>query len=119
MRKETQKAIAIILCVLCGIIVLQNVVHQIMNPIQTKKEASGELEENLWNDEIQLESDQDITVALQEAMLGNSTVQKKLEVYSQEITDITKITDDGNLPFGWSKKYQYVTYTGIANYFWI
>ena len=73
--------------------------------------------ETIWVEETQLESDKDISVALAEAVLGNSQQKKNLEVFEQKISDITKLTDSGKIwIFKINEKYQYVKYSGTAIY---
>ncbi len=73
-------------------------------------------DDGIWKDEVVLEESPDMTLLIKEAVLGESQQQKDLVVYTQEISDVIKVVDDGNLPFGWSQKYQYVKYSGTASY---
>ena len=52
----------------------------------------------------------------QEAILGDSTKLKKLEVYSQEISDMAELTQSGLLNLSVFKKCQFITYNGTAVY---
>ena len=57
------------------------------------------------------------TVAdFEEAVLGDATELKKLEVYSVEVSDLTTLTKTGLGKFKIFSKYQYVTYHGNAVY---
>ncbi|MBR0374737.1 MAG: DUF4230 domain-containing protein [Mogibacterium sp.] len=57
------------------------------------------------------------TVAdFEEAVLGDATELKKLEVYSVEVSDLTTLTKSGLGKFKIFSKYQYVTYHGVAVY---
>lgn len=72
--------------------------------------------DDIWEEEVQLEDNEDITLYLKKAVLGQSERQKKLQVFVQKISDITKVTDDGKLPFNLGRKYQYIKYSGTATY---
>ena len=52
----------------------------------------------------------------EEAILGDSSQLKKLEVYEQEISDVTQITDTGLLNWGVFTKNQLITYNGTVVY---
>lgn len=74
--------------------------------------------DDIWIEEKPLETNEDITLSLKEAVLGDSERQKKLQVFIQEISDVTKVTDEG---WGWGifkvgQKYQYIKYSGTATY---
>ena len=77
---------------------------------------AAEAADEIWVDVVELESNEDITVSLKEAVLGTAQQQKKLVVFEQEISDIIKVEDKGKLPFNWSTKFQYVKYSGTASY---
>ncbi len=113
MKKGVREMAAIALCAVCAVFIVFNVVHQTFDSGETESSQVNPQKESIWSSKMQIG---DICVALQEAVLGNASEQKKLEVYTQEITDITKVTDKGALPFGLSEKYQYVQYTGTATY---
>lgn len=81
-----------------------------------KGEIETEAADDIWVDVVELESNDDITVSLKEAVLGAAGQQKKLVVFEQKVSDIIKVTDEGKLPFGLSEKYQYVKYSGTASY---
>lgn len=72
--------------------------------------------EDIWKDEETLDTNENITLSLKEAVLGESEQQKKLQVFTQEISDITKVTDKGWGPLNFGKKDQYVKYSGTAVY---
>ena len=55
-------------------------------------------------------------VDFQEAVLGDSSKLKKLEVYKQEITDATTTTDTGLFNLAVFTKNQVITYKGTAVY---
>ena len=52
----------------------------------------------------------------EEAILGDSSKLKKLEVYSQKISDVSTITDTGLLNWGIFTKNQLITFNGTAVY---
>lgn len=52
----------------------------------------------------------------EEAVLGDSSKLKKLEVYKQEVSDVAQITDTGLLNWGVFTKNQLITYNGTAVY---
>lgn len=52
----------------------------------------------------------------EEAVLGDSEKLKKLEVYKQEVSDVSTITDTGLLNWGIFTKNQLITYNGTAIY---
>ena len=52
----------------------------------------------------------------EEAVLGDSSKLKKLEVYKQEISDVVTITDTGLLNWGIFTKNQLITYNGTVVY---
>jgi len=52
----------------------------------------------------------------EEAILGDSSKLKKLEVYSQKISDVSTITDTGLLNWGIFTKNQLITYNGTVVY---
>ncbi len=105
------------MCIICFLVVIFNASRQVIKDKDNESTSAVREEEDLWIKEIQLDDREKITVALQHAMMGESSAQKKLEVYTQEVTDITKLTDEGNLLFKLGAKYQYVKYTGTAAYF--
>lgn len=117
MNKYITKAAATALCIICFLVVIFNASRQVIKDKDYESTSAVREEEDLWIKEIQLDDREKITVALQHAMMGESSAQKKLEVYTQEVTDITKLTDEGNLLFKLGAKYQYVKYTGTAAYF--
>lgn len=51
-----------------------------------------------------------------DAILGDSTKLKKLEVFSQEVSDVSTITNAGFLNWGVFSKNQLITYNGTAVY---
>ena len=56
------------------------------------------------------------TADFEEAILGDSSKLKKLEVYKQEVSDVAQITDTGLLNWGVFTKNQLITYNGTAVY---
>lgn len=52
----------------------------------------------------------------EEAILGDSAKQKKLQVFSQEVSDVSTITNTGLLNWGIFTKNQIITYSGTALY---
>lgn len=52
----------------------------------------------------------------QEAILGDSEKLKKIEVYKQEVSDVSEITDTGLLNLGVFTKNQLITYNGNVVY---
>ena len=52
----------------------------------------------------------------EEAILGDSSKLKKLEVYKQEVSDVAQIIDTGLLNWGVFTKNQLITYNGTAVY---
>lgn len=72
--------------------------------------------DDIWEEKVQLESNENITLYLKKAVLGQVERQKKLQVFVQKISDIIKVTDDGKLPFNLGRKYQYIKYSGTATY---
>ncbi len=52
----------------------------------------------------------------EEAILGDSTKLKKLEVFKQKVSDVSSITDTGLLNWGIFTKNQLITYNGTAVY---
>lgn len=117
MNKNITRAAAAAMCIICFLVVIFNASRQVIKDKDNESTSAVREEEDLWIKEIQLDDREKITVALQHAMMGESSAQKKLEVYTQEVTDITKLTDEGNLLFKLGAKYQYVKYTGTAAYF--
>ena len=52
----------------------------------------------------------------EEAVIGDSQELKKLEVYSQEVSDVAMLTQTGLGNISAFSKYQYITYNGKATY---
>ncbi len=52
----------------------------------------------------------------EEAILGDSSKLKKLEVFKQKVSDVSSITDTGLLNWGVFTKNQLITYNGTAVY---
>ena len=52
----------------------------------------------------------------EEAILGDSSKLKKLEVFKQKVSDVSSITDTGLLNWGIFTKNQLITYNGTAVY---
>lgn len=111
-----------IAALIVGIVI---VVLILINAWKIFSKASGDAEkgeieaaatDDIWVDVVELESNDDITVYLKEAVLGAAGQQKKLVVFEQKLSDIIKVTDEGKLPFRLSEKYQYVKYSGTATY---
>lgn len=75
-----------------------------------------EKSDDIWLEQKPLDSNENITLSLKEAVLGKAEQQKKLQVFTQEVSDVTKITDEGWGFFKWGRKYQYVKYSGTATY---
>ncbi|MBQ9062172.1 MAG: DUF4230 domain-containing protein [Eubacterium sp.] len=84
------------------------------------KQETGSIEaeagDDIWVEETQLETNQNLTLSLKAAVLGTALQKKELVVFEQHLSDIIKVTDDGKLPFNLSAKYQYIKYSGTATY---
>ena len=61
-----------------------------MNQIETTVD-------DIWDKEAQVNADEKLILSMKEAVLGESEQQKKLQVFIQKVSDVTKITDEG----GW------------------
>ena len=72
--------------------------------------------DDIWDKEAQVNADEKLILSMKEAVLGESEQQKKLQVFIQKVSDVTKITDEGGAPFKWGEKYQYIKYSGTATY---
>jgi len=86
------------------------------DPQKETGSIEAEAGDDIWLEETKLDTNKNMTLSLKEAVLGASLQQKKLVVFEQKISDITRITDDGKLPFKLSAKYQYIKYSGTATY---
>ncbi len=117
MRKYITRGAAVALCIVCFLVVIFNALRQVKKEYDHESTSSVQEEDDMWIKEFQVDDGGKIVAALQHAMMGDSSTQKKLEVYTQEVTDVTKLTDEGNLLFRLGAKYQYVKYTGTAAYF--
>ena len=113
------KAIALII----GVVVILGILLHAWNKLKgstNEEEVYGtvqaEASDEIWVEEKELESNEDITLSLKEAVLGHAQQEKKLMVFRQSVSDIIKITDKGVLPFNLSTKYQYIKYSGTATY---
>lgn len=71
--------------------------------------------DDIWDKEVQVDDSEKLILSMKEAVLGESEQQKKLQVFVQKVSDVTKITDEGGL-FKLGEKYQYIKYSGTATY---
>ena len=82
--------------------------------------AQGAIEQEaadtIWVEVEKMETNKNMTLSLKEAVLGEASQQKKLVVFQQKISDITKVESKGSLPFNLSAKYRYIKYSGTASY---
>ena len=126
MEKKTErivKAAALAVCAVALVLILIHAWKALTGPREAASSGSAasgtvaaEASGGMWVEEKELEEEEDITLSLMEAVLGNAQQRKDLIVFEQSLSDIIKVTDAGKLPWGLSSKYQYIKYSGTATY---
>ena len=126
MEKKTERIIKAAALAVCAVLLLAILIHawKALTAPKTlpsaESSSSGSIEaeagDSMWVEESELEADEDITLSIKEAVLGKAQQKKDLIVLEQSVSDIIKVTDDGNLPWKLSRKYQYIKYSGTATY---
>ena len=120
--KEKRDRIIAITALALGVPIIAAILFNGWKALNTEPEKAGtgavasEASELIWVEETQLETNEDITLSLKEAVLGEALQKKELIVFTQNLSDIIKVTDQGRLPFNLSAKYQYIKYSGTATY---
>ncbi|MBE5997894.1 MAG: DUF4230 domain-containing protein [Lachnospiraceae bacterium] len=126
MDKKTERIIRAAALVICAVALLAILIHawkaltSPKTPAASGSASSGtveaEAQDGMWVEETELETEEDITLSIMEAVLGKAQQRKNLIVFEQSISDIIKVTDEGSLPWGLTSKYQYIKYSGTATY---
>lgn len=119
MKKENNGRTAVlpvILCVAALVLIIAYAFGTIGKGGASKTQTAVHEDDGFWKTKEQLENDKNITLYIQEAVLGSSERTKKLEVFVQEVSDVTKLEDKGVLPFDLDKKTMYIKYSGTATY---
>jgi hypothetical protein len=119
MKKENNgrtSVLPVILCVAALVLIIAYAFGTIGKDGASKTQTAVHEDDGFWKTKEQLENDKNITLYMQEAVLGSSERTKKLEVFVQEVSDVTKLEDKGILPFDLDKKTMYIKYSGTATY---
>ena len=119
-KERRIRAAALAAAAVVIIIILVHAWKALTLPKTEPQDNSGaiaeEAAEGIWVEETELDSNKNITLSLQEAILGAGEQMKNLEVFKQNVSDIIKVTDAGKLPFNLGAKYRYIKYSGTAIY---
>ena len=116
MKRETERWIRIGLLAVGVIVILVILRHAwklLSSPAETGQgKIEAEASSEMWVEESELETNKSIKLSLKEAVLGAAQQEKNLEVFTQKLSDIIKVTDSGKWPLRLSSKYQYIKYSG-------